>query len=65
MTSDFSIYTQDYLETGMLSRVSDTVDKREGSIIYDTTAPVSAEFATYYTNSACMYSIRRFKRSRS
>ena len=48
--TDFTVYTKDYLEQSQLDRIPDTVDKREGSIIYDTTSPVSAELATYYTN---------------
>lgn len=34
----------------MLSRVSPDVDKREGSIIYDTLAPTAAELAQVYTD---------------
>ena len=32
-----------------LSRVSSSVDKREGSVIYDALAPACAELATLYT----------------
>lgn len=48
--TDFTIYTKEYIEASQLNRIPDTIDKREGSIIYDTTSPVSAELATYYTN---------------
>lgn len=43
-------YTSDYLKGSMLGRIPDTIDKREGSVIYDTTIPVSEELYTYYTN---------------
>ena len=46
----FSQYTPEFLRNAMLTRVVDTVDKREGSIIYDTTAPVAEELSAYYTN---------------
>ena len=46
----FSQYTPEFLKNAMLTRVVDTVDKREGSIIYDTTAPVAEELSAYYTN---------------
>ena len=34
--------------TSMLGRVPDTIDKREGSVIYDALAPVAAELAKAY-----------------
>ena len=41
--------TQDTILKRMLSNVSSEVDKREGSIIYDATAPASIEFFLLYT----------------
>ena len=32
----------------MLSKIPDTIDKREGSIIYDALAPASKELAIIY-----------------
>ncbi|SFF23252.1 Uncharacterized phage protein gp47/JayE [Paenibacillus algorifonticola] len=40
--------TFDFILQRMLSRVSDEVDKREGSIIYDACAPAAAELAQMY-----------------
>ncbi|MBS4172131.1 baseplate J/gp47 family protein [Bacillus sp. FJAT-49736] len=40
--------TFDYILDNLLSRVSDKVDKREGSIIYDALAPAAAELAQLY-----------------
>lgn len=40
--------TFDYLINKMLSYIPNTVDKREGSIIYDALAPVAAELAKLY-----------------
>lgn len=40
--------TFDYIMNRMLESVPDTVDKREGSIIYDALAPAAAEFAKCY-----------------
>ncbi|WP_418690480.1 baseplate J/gp47 family protein [Agathobaculum sp.] len=40
--------TFDYIMNRMLESVSDTVDKREGSIIYDALAPAAAELAKCY-----------------
>lgn len=40
--------TFDYLLDRMLSRVPDTIDKREGSVIYDACAPAAAEMAQMY-----------------
>jgi uncharacterized phage protein gp47/JayE len=40
--------TEDIIETRMLSHVSDTVDKREGSVIYDATKPTSIEIMLLY-----------------
>ncbi len=40
--------TSDFLEKKMLKNVSDKFDKREGSIIYDATAPASLELAEAY-----------------
>lgn len=40
--------TQDKILSRMLARVPDKFDKREGSIIYDSTAPASVEFQNAY-----------------
>lgn len=40
--------TQEFLEKRMLSRVNAKFDKRQGSIIYDATAPASFELAEAY-----------------
>lgn len=40
--------TADYIEKRMLDRISADLDKREGSIVYDATAPASIEFAEAY-----------------
>lgn len=40
--------TFDFILQRMLSRVSDTLDKREGSVIYDACAPAAAELAQMY-----------------
>ena len=42
-------YTYSYLMRDALSRIPDTVDKREGSIIYDALAPACYELSLYYT----------------
>lgn len=44
----YEMYTFSFLLNRMLSRVPDTVDKREGSIIYDACAPAAAELAQMY-----------------
>ena len=41
-------YTFEYLIDSALSRVSDSIDKREGSIIYDALAPACYELAEVY-----------------
>lgn len=41
-------YTFEYLINDALSRVPDTIDKRQGSIIYDALAPACAELAQAY-----------------
>lgn len=46
----FETQTADVILNRMLARVSDTLDKREGSIIYDTLAPVAEELAAAYIN---------------
>lgn len=43
-------YTFEYLINKALSRVPDTLDKREGSIIYDTLAPACYEMVEAYMN---------------
>lgn len=40
--------TFEYILSRMLDRVPDTVDKREGSVIYDALAPAAAELAKTY-----------------
>lgn len=40
--------TQELILTRMLSRVGSKYDKREGSIIYDSTAPASVEFQNFF-----------------
>ena len=40
--------TQDKILNRMLARVNDSYDKREGAIIYDSTAPASVEFQNAY-----------------
>lgn len=46
--SQFDEFTADFLLERMLSRVDDTRDKREGSIIYDAQAPASIELSLVY-----------------
>jgi len=41
-------YTFEYLLASALARVPDTIDKREGSIIYDALAPACYELSEYY-----------------
>lgn len=41
-------YTFEYLIESALSRVPNTIDKREGSIIYDALAPACYELSEYY-----------------
>lgn len=40
--------TYEFILQRMLSRVADTIDKREGSVIYDACAPAAAELAQMY-----------------
>ncbi|MDO4542151.1 MAG: baseplate J/gp47 family protein [Bacillota bacterium] len=47
---DFSQYTFESILQGLLSRIPDDLDKREGSIIYDALAPAAYEFASMYRN---------------
>ncbi|MFU1798494.1 baseplate J/gp47 family protein [Paenibacillus azoreducens] len=44
----YEYMTYDYILERMLSRVPDTIDKREGSVIYDACAPAAAELAQMY-----------------
>ena len=44
----FDKYTFQYLMDKAISHVPDTIDKREGSIIYDAIAPACYELAEYY-----------------
>ncbi|MCI1999547.1 MAG: baseplate J/gp47 family protein [Clostridia bacterium] len=46
----FEIYTYDYILNQMLAKVSSSVDKREGSVIYDAIAPAAIELAQMYTS---------------
>lgn len=43
-----SIYTYEYILERVLSRVPDTMDKRQGSIIYNAVAPACQEMANVY-----------------
>ena len=40
--------TSERLESRMLGRIPETLDKREGSIIFDATAPAAIELAEAY-----------------
>ncbi len=44
----YESYTYEFILNRMLSRVSDNIDKREGSIIYNALAPAAAELAQMY-----------------
>lgn len=44
----FENYDFDYIMDNMLSKVPDTIDKREGSIIYDALAPSATELENMY-----------------
>lgn len=44
----YESYTYEYILNRMLSRVPSSIDKREGSIIYDALAPAAAELAQMY-----------------
>ena len=48
MTSFLDVYTFDKILNDMLSRIPDTLDKREGSIIYDALAPAAVELEKVY-----------------
>ena len=48
MSTLFDKYTYEYLLNDALSRVPDTIDKREGSIIYDALAPACYELANAF-----------------
>ncbi|MEG0875219.1 MAG: baseplate J/gp47 family protein [Clostridiales bacterium] len=45
---DLGNYTAESILSGMLSRIPDYLDKREGSIIYDALAPAAYEFSSLY-----------------
>lgn len=45
----FENMTYDYILQSMLDRIPDTIDKREGSIIYDALAPAALELENIYT----------------
>ncbi|GGD95202.1 baseplate J/gp47 family protein [Paenibacillus nasutitermitis] len=49
--------TFDSILSRMLGRVSDSIDKREGSIIYDACAPAAAELAQMYMELDLNYSL--------
>lgn len=56
MTGDkFEIYTFEYLLNLALRNVPDTMDKRQGSIIYDALAPVCYRLAEFYQNVRNVY----------
>lgn len=42
--------TLEVIQNRILNRVSDSIDKREGSIIYDATAPIAVELAQLYVS---------------
>ncbi|MBW7458395.1 phage tail protein, partial [Paenibacillus sepulcri] len=44
----YELATFDAILSRMLGRISDSIDKREGSIIYDACAPAAAELAQMY-----------------
>ena len=46
----YEIYTYEYLLARALARVPNTIDKREGNIIYDALAPACYELAEFYLN---------------
>lgn len=49
MIGDYlELYSFEYLMEKALARVPNTIDKREGSIIYDTLAPACYELSEYY-----------------
>lgn len=52
---DLTEYTFAAILSGLLSRIPDELDKREGSIIYDALAPAAYEFASLYSNLAEAY----------
>lgn len=45
----FESYNFDYVMNKMLAQISDKMDKREGSIIWDALAPAALELAYFYT----------------
>jgi len=46
----YEAYTFEYILNSMLDKVSNNVDKREGSVIYDALAPAAAELAQMYSD---------------
>ena len=48
ITEYLEVYTKQYLLDLALSQVPDNIDKRQGAIIYDTLAIVSAKFADVF-----------------
>jgi uncharacterized phage protein gp47/JayE len=44
----YEVYTYDFILSRMLARVPDSMDKREGSVLYDACAPAAAELAQMY-----------------
>ncbi|MFC6545371.1 hypothetical protein [Cohnella cellulosilytica] len=53
----FEHMTYDFILQRMLDRVSDDLDKREGSIIYDALAPAAAELAQLYIDLDINYNL--------
>ena len=51
----YEIYTFDYLIASALSNVPDTMDKRQGSIIYDALAPACYALAQFYQDVRNVY----------
>lgn len=52
---DLQSYDYQFILQRALSRIPDTVDKRQGSIIYDALAPACYELADYYMNLYNLY----------
>ena len=46
----FEEYTFEVILNAMLARVPDTIDKRQGSIIYNALAPAAVELQNMYIN---------------
>jgi uncharacterized phage protein gp47/JayE len=53
----YEAYTFEFILNRMLNRVSNNIDKREGSVIYDALAPAAAELAQMYMEIAINYNL--------